>query len=95
MSINGLIVPSTNIVACFLSAYYNIQGPHLTPKTNYTKAALASTKFKMDTEFDALAENDEAKQCACVCETMSPNVDDNSDDSSVELCGRKHTLIRI
>ena len=51
MSINDLIVPSTNIVACFLSAYYNIQGPHLPPKTNYTKAALASTKFKMDTEF--------------------------------------------
>ena len=35
MSINDLIVPSTNIVACFLSAYYNIQGPHLPPKTNY------------------------------------------------------------
>ena len=53
MSINDLIVPSTNIVACFLSAYYNIQGPHLShkTKTNYSKAAIASTKFKMDTEF--------------------------------------------
>ena len=42
---------------------------------------------------DALAENDEAKQCACACETMSPNVDDNSDYSSVDLYRRKHTLI--
>ena len=48
MSINDLIVPSTNIVACFLSAYYNIQGPH-PPETNYSKAALASTKFKIET----------------------------------------------
>ena len=46
-------------------------------------------------QVDALADNDEAKQCVCVCETMSPNVDDNSDDSSVELCEREHTLIRI
>eukprot|EP00956_Cyclotella_meneghiniana_P016451 scaffold25986_cov77-Cyclotella_meneghiniana.AAC.2 len=42
---------------------------------------------------DALAENDEAKQCACG--TMSQNVDDNIDDSSVELCRRKHTSILI
>ena len=43
MSINGLIVPSTNFVACFLSAYYNIQGPH-PPETNY--------KSRIHTEFD-------------------------------------------
>ena len=42
---------------------------------------------------NALAENDEAKQCAC--ETMSQNVDDISDYSSVELSRRKHTLILI
>eukprot|EP00956_Cyclotella_meneghiniana_P000736 scaffold786_cov37-Cyclotella_meneghiniana.AAC.4 len=40
---------------------------------------------------DALAKNDEAKQYYA-SETMSPTVDANSDDSSVELCGRKHTL---
>ena len=51
------------------------------------------TYFNNKKNCNVLAENDEAKQCAC--ETMSPNVDDNSDDSSVELCGRKHTLIRI
>ena len=54
-----------------------------------------SSRRSIEFQVDALAENDEAKQSACVCETMSPNVADNSDDSSVELCGRKHTLIRI
>eukprot|EP00956_Cyclotella_meneghiniana_P002680 scaffold3165_cov62-Cyclotella_meneghiniana.AAC.2 len=42
---------------------------------------------------DALAENDVAKQCACACETMSPNVDDNSD--YVNVCKMVKTDNRI